>query len=110
MRPKKLKTRPAWKTPLIVLGISFTLLGNSRCAHTGPQDPVPSPPGLNIRLWAGDSAAAGIRRAQENQFLACSDGRFDEFVAMTYADAQFIYDLIVYYQTYCSCGGSAGEY
>lgn len=45
-----------------------------------------APPKMDVKFWAGDSAKAGITRAQNASTLSCSDPKFDEFVCLSGPD------------------------
>lgn len=61
------------------LALAPLLLGSASCP---PQGGVQPP--WHVELWAGDSASAGFRRTQAQQFLACSDPAIDDMFAAKY--------------------------
>jgi hypothetical protein len=45
-----------------------------------------TPPVIDMELYAGDSAKAGITRAQTNKTIYCVDQEVNNYVCMTYDD------------------------
>ncbi len=79
------KTRPIWKTSLLILR-SLSLLGASQCST--------KPPAIDIELWAGDSATSSIVRKQNSASIECRDVKFDDFVCVSYDDLAKVYSTI----------------
>lgn len=66
---------------LSIIYISLNFLG---CA----SQPMPA---VDVKVWAGDSAKAGISRAQEQLTLACIEPDFDEYACLSYQDIKKLY-------------------
>jgi hypothetical protein len=47
------------------------------------------------KTWAGDSKKAGITRAQDSETIVCSDPKFDDYVAVTYADLRELREIML---------------
>ena len=47
------------------------------------------------KIWSGDSRAVSIRRAQDNQAIACNDDKFNDYVCMSYQDLMLFYDTYI---------------
>lgn len=47
------------------------------------------------KIWSGDSQRQSIRRSQENEEIKASDPKFDQYVAISYADFRSFYDTYV---------------
>lgn len=73
-----------------ILSLAF-LLGIHGCTTTVPK--------WDGKIWAGDSANAGITRAQETdpakRTIKASDPAFDDYMAMSYADFKSFYQTYV---------------
>lgn len=52
-------------------------------------------PKIDVTMWAGDSAKAGVTRAQEHKTLACIDPQFDDYVCMSYSDVKRIWSTLL---------------
>ena len=57
----------------IMIMLSFTCCANS-------------PPSINVKLWAGDSSSASIKRSQDNESIMCHQREFDNYLCLTYED------------------------
>lgn len=51
-------------------------------------------PKVAVRIYAGDSAAGGITRAQDNERISCVMPDIDRFACMTYDDLKKIYAVM----------------
>lgn len=52
-------------------------------------------PPIDVTIWAGDSAHAGVTRAQEHQTILATDPKFDALACMTYTDIKKIYATLL---------------
>lgn len=66
------------------ISVLIVCLAGMGCSH-----PIPK---IDIQTWAGDSQKDGISRAQDNQTIECKDPRMDNYVCLSYADLQKIYE------------------
>lgn len=77
----------------IRLGTPKTLLILSACLTLSSC--VSMPPKWDGKLWAGDSAKAGITRTQENQTIQCQAPAMDGYICMSYEDMNSFYKTFV---------------
>jgi hypothetical protein len=82
----------AWKTSFTrkLLIPSLLALALGSCAMAKPKRPE-----WHGKLWAGDSAHAGISRSQAGEHISASDPLFDDYLAMTYADFREFFRVYV---------------
>jgi hypothetical protein len=72
--------------PRPLLGLAV-LLSITSCSHG-------SMPVWHGKTWAGDSARAGITRAQDSLHIDATDPQFDNYVAMTYEDLKELFGIV----------------
>ena len=53
-----------------------------------------APPKVDLKIYAGDSARAGVTRKQSDETISCADPKIDELGCMPYEDIKKLFDLL----------------